>query len=226
METSDATPLPPSGQSQSWKRPQVFLLAFAAGIPLYLLACIIASSALIYLAPIAPSDIKQMSWLVTPPVFGPLRWFLVLGFAGITFKFLVTGSYGLSTIALIVCTCTVFGFSPSVSARIGILAGDARIGCYTYESQECRKMLGVAFEGARSIYETGNENERASSPYASWYQGTRTDFESRVKSLLPSSCPYVGFLSAPYMLVNVSELNVRIQSQRKVLSTFLANMTR
>ncbi|RMM39441.1 hypothetical protein QO021_28410 (plasmid) [Pseudomonas amygdali pv. lachrymans] len=226
MTTSETTPLPPSGESQSGKPMQVLIVIAAGAITLYLLACIIASTALTVLAPIAPSEIEQISWLVTPPVFGPLRWFLVLGLAGITLKFLLNRSYGISAAALIACTCTVFGLSPSASARFGILEGDARIGCYTYESLECRKMLGESFEGARSIYEAENENKQGYSRYASWYQGTRRDLESRVKSVLPSSFPYAGFLSSPHTLLNVSELNVRIRSQRDVLATFRANMPR
>lgn len=224
MENPEATPLPASRQSQSLKPMQVFMLAVAGAIPLYLIACLIASASLTVLAPIAPSDIKQMSWLVTPPVFGPLRWYLVMVLAGITLKFLITGRYGFSSIALIACTCTIFGLSPSTSARAGILSGDARIGCYTYESLECRKMLGETFEGARSIYEPVSENEQKPSRFASWYQGTRSDFESSVKGFLPSSLPFAGFLSSPHTLLNLAELNLRIHSQRDVLATFRANM--
>lgn len=106
--------------------------------------------------------------------------------------------------------------SPTVQLRESVAGGTAKIGCFVWDSKECREMLGVPAGNARSMYVPRAEADRTGEIYEDWYLKARGKLEP---SLVLSAIPLV---KAPYYALHIDELNARMNAQRADVARFRA----
>lgn len=191
----------------------VFLLAF-----LYLLACLASSIYLTVQVPISDTDAKSVSFLAPRLGLQYHGLFLggMIGLLGLG-QLLSLRASGL--ILAVLGLCAIFATSETTALRLGILNGDMKVGCFSYESVECRKMLGLAEGDAKSIYRNGKD----SGEYADWYATVRASMESKVTGALPSTIPGVALLQAPIIATSrLEELKERLQAQKAEVEAYIA----
>lgn len=186
-------------------------------IPLSLVACSACSVALSYVIPISQSDLDNSSWLG----FSPMGFSHLLKGMGAVFIFMLVMNAIVQrfSAALVSCVVAMFLFGASstgTSLRLGVLQGDARVGCFAYQSLECRKMLGAPIDGAESIY-AANTNGGGEDRYAPWYQAVRASIKSQLRSSTPSAIPGIQFIKSPWILAHASEINAKLDEQRASL---------
>ena len=193
------------------------LAAILLGL-LYLVICVVSTVVLCLMTGLTEADAKQASFLSHR---------LGLQFHGGAFGVfcvffgvmnVIRGSYTGFLIALLGIV-SILATSERVALQQGILDGDLKIGCYSYESLECRKMLNVPTFNAPSIYNT--PSERMGNGYADWYAPIRAKALSDSQALLPNTVPGVAFLkSAVTLPFHLSELKSKIAAQRAEVVAF------
>lgn len=188
---------------------------------LYLSACIGSTVTLGVIAGLTEADAQHASFL---------SYRAGLGFHGFAFGtlFVIIGLLNLirgSTLGLIIAVIGLAGIlatSERVALQQGILDGDLKIGCYSYESLECRSMLEVPTLDAPSIYR--NPSELSGDGYADWYVTIRAKALSESKTSLPNTFPGVAFLKSPLtLLVHRDKLIAKISAQRAEVAQFQAS---
>ncbi|EES7561580.1 hypothetical protein FPF16_005238 [Escherichia coli] len=118
----------------------------------------------------------------------------------------------------------IFATSEVSALRQGILDGDMKIGCFSYESLECRKMLKLPEGDGQSIYR--NPSQKREGGYAPWYEPIRAHLHTKVTALLPNTIPGVAFLQSPVIAAfHVGKLQNVVEAQRSDVSKFRASVT-
>lgn len=207
----DHAPKTPMGKAINYTIVAVILLGFA-----YLAVCLLASTLLMLKVPISDDDMQMVSFL--SPRFGLESLGMFMG--GVTVLFgvlnlLLKRSIGL--IHLLVGGCLVFATSEVSALRQGVLVGDVKIGCYSYEALECRRMLNVPQGEAQSIY----RDPTSKGAHANWYEPIRAHAEAKVTTPWSSTLPGVAFLQSPFTLVlYIDELMSKVEAQRKEVTDF------
>lgn len=194
----------------------VFLLAF-----LYLLACLASSIYLTVQVPISDTDAKLVSFLAPRLGLQYHGLFLggMIGLLGLG-QLLSLRVSGL--IPAVLGLCAIFATSETTALRLGILNGDMKVGCFSYESAECRKMLGLPEGDAKSIYRNGKDSGE-NAGWADWYATERASMESKVTGALPSTFPGVAFLQAPIIATSrLDDLKERLQAQKAEIEAYVA----
>lgn len=116
----------------------------------------------------------------------------------------------------------LFGRNELAQAQVELYAGNAKIGCYVWNSKECKNMLGLPTSSKDfSMYK--DEKTRTFS------QEYKKEFASIADSV-PSgwydvilSVPGGAYLMSPLVLFNSEELKIKIDVQRKELANRLNN---
>ncbi|RQC68714.1 hypothetical protein IPC1147_33060 [Pseudomonas aeruginosa] len=112
--------------------------------------------------------------------------------------------------------CAYFATSEATALRQGVLDGDMRIGCFSYQSLECRRMLNLNEAGSVTMYK--NPNELSLGGYADWYLPVLAHAQAKVQSNYPNAVPGVSFLRSPFVLLRIGEMNTQIRVQRDEVS--------
>jgi hypothetical protein len=206
-------------QASGSKIDSLILAIFGLGI-LYLLFGVLSYFWIAYQVPITASDIDSSSWLA--PRMGVQFHTSVIGgmIALLAFGKFFLGRFVASFVLAIAAACAIIGGSESGALRVGVLNGDAKIGCFTYQALECRRMLGLSEEGARSIYLADKRTAGAGNPwgYADWYLPIRLGLSAQSGATYPSTFPGVAIFVSPFMLGKVDELNESLSAQRAELA--------
>lgn len=135
-------PLPPDSPSPSLMDLLfVTVLRFAVA---WLVCATLAAAGLALTAPLTPQDLRWASWAPGYPDFDHptrvLNGLLLVGGLAVVFtrrrlrEMLV---WGLFVLVLQMAS------SPGTAIRIGLLTGEARVGCFDYSSPECVTRLGL-----------------------------------------------------------------------------------
>lgn len=183
----------------------------------YLVVCIVCSAALSYLVPLSEYDLDNSSWLGLSPL-------------DFNYYVKIIGSLLILTLALSVLirrvaaaalaaflVIVLFGAgSQGNSLRLGVLQGDARVGCFAYKSLECRKMLNAPTQGAPSIF-SAHEGARGEAQYASWYQSIRASVKSDLRNSISSAIPGFQLIASPWLIAHSGVLNTKLETQRAAL---------
>lgn len=193
----------------------VVLLLFAG---LLILGC---EGWLAYKVPVSAQDLHDSSWLFS---FAPVDYMRNVIGLGLSATCLVMGAViGITRNAAFPVLSGVFfavvlhaAGSPTVQLRESVAGGTAKIGCFVWDSKECRQMLGVPVSNARSMYVPRAEADRTGEVYEDWYLKARRKLEP---SLLQTTIP---LLKAPYYALNTDELNARLNAQRAEVARFRA----
>lgn len=130
-------------------------LVLAAGgalmllLSLWLLTGVVAQVWLAWLVPLSAQDLAHASWLSSPTT----ALHFTTGFPAVVFCTALAlmalvisaakGSVAPLVPAALVIASVLVGSNEAAVARIGILEGTVRIGCYVPETSECRGMLGL-----------------------------------------------------------------------------------
>jgi len=199
-------------------------LVFMAVSFVYLVICVAASSWLTFQVPITNEDMRNASFLSLRvgmswhgSVIGGL--FALYGLGGL----LSLRISGLIPIAL--GMSAIFATSEVSALRQGVLDGDIKIGCYSYESLECRKQLEVPVDDAQSIFR--NPSEMRHGGYAQWYSPIRTAAEARVTAEFPNTVPGVAFLQSPILVIkHMDKLKSLVAAQREEVAQFKATLAK
>lgn len=164
--------------------------------------------------PVSAEDIKDSSWLggmwslhsfvmtqgtamaLTCLVMGAL-----IGFAKRSALTMLTG--------LLMATVLHLGTSETAQFRLGAAVGTARIGCYVWDSKECRSMLGIQAGGAPSMYLSPEEQAHTGKLFTDWYENKLEAVE------FPG-----GFGEAGHNLVSPDALNATLLEQRRAVARF------
>ena len=191
---------------------------------LYLIICVFSAISLAVQVPISDAEMLDVSFLsqrLGLQYHGMLFGGLFLAFALLQ---LVNRNIVLGGLCGFIACCVVLATSEVAAFRQGLLTGDARLGCYVYQSLECRKMLDVPVGSAKSIYSETAKDWDKGNIYASWYAPERARFKAAVASPVPSTLPGVALLMSPVTLFQIDEVKVRLEAQRKELSNFRASV--
>lgn len=188
----------------------------------YLVVCVIATLVLGAQSGLTDADMQHASFLSTRLGLE----FHGAVFGGLIFAYGLLNLFSCNAIGLVLA---LFGFSGILACseraalQQGVLDGDMRIGCYSYESLECRKMLKLPEQDAPSIYK--NPSERRASGYADWYIPVRAKAISEADVALPNTLPGVALLKSPVTLfLHLDELKAKIASQQSELASFEASV--
>lgn len=121
----------------------IFLLAGAS----YALASAVSMMILNFAAPVSSYELSVSSWRVNAPCMTHLALFLGLICAVMSATWMSHGRViGIPALAL---SFILFGIGmPETAFRAAVLEGDAKIGCYDYNSRACLSMLGLPTRGA------------------------------------------------------------------------------
>ncbi|HDS1768045.1 hypothetical protein NPS42_22460 [Pseudomonas putida] len=194
------------------------LLIFA-----WLAICVLASAWLTFQVPITNEDMRNASFL--SPRVG-LYWhgsvmggLLALYGLGQLLSLRVAGFF-----LVVLGMSFIFATSEVSALRQGILDGDMKIGCFSYESLECRKMLKLPEGDSQSIYR--NPSQKREGGYAPWYEPIQAHLHTKVTALLPNTIPGVAFLQSPVIAAfHVGKLQNVVEAQRSDVSKFRASVT-
>lgn len=191
------------------------------GFIAYSLVCLIAYFWISHKVPLSDEDLANASWL-TPRLGLEFHGFffgvILLGFAIIQAIF---HSKARAVVAALVAIVLITSSSESGHLRLGILDGQAKIGCFTYQALECRKMLNVSEEGAQSVYAQNGESFAKNEKYASWYRPIREQLEAQAKGI-----PQLAFLRGPFLLGRAEDIRREVEFQRLELNSFRASLAK
>lgn len=176
---------------------------------------------LAYKVPVSAQDLHDSSWLFA---FAPVDYLTNVIGLGLSFTCLLMGAAigvaknspvpALTGIAMALVLYAAG--SPTVQLRESVAGGTAKIGCFVWDSKECRQMLGVPVNNARSMYAPRAEADRTGEVYEDWYLKARGKLEPNL--VLPT----VPLLKAPYYALHTDELNARLAAQRAEVARFRA----
>lgn len=187
---------------------------------LYLIVCVISAISLAVQVPVSDAEMLDVSFLsqrLGLQYHGTLFGGLLLAFALLQ---VVNRNIVLGGLCVFFACCAVLATSEVAAFRQGLLTGDARLGCYVYQSLECRKMLDVPVGSSKSIYSKTGKGWDEGDIYASWYAPERARFKAAVASPIPSTLPGVALLMSPITLFQIHEVKARLEAQRKELASF------
>ena len=198
----------------------------AAGLLIFawLAICVLASAWLTFQVPITNEDMRDASFLSSR--IGIYWHGAMMGGVISLYGTLIlivtqriTGAF-----LIILGISTIFATSEVSALRQGILDGDMKIGCFTYESLECRQMLNLPKGEGKSIYR--DPSQKRDGGYASWYEPIRAHFHTKVTAILPNTAPGVAFLQSPVIAAfHVGKLQSLVEAQRSDVSKFRASVT-
>lgn len=148
-------------------------LALAAGAVSYVAMHFFAKA----LVPLEPTDIAQSSWIG----YTHAQW------AGSMIGIALPATLGLTALFVGVALCSLPAFitgsvlalsthfiaSPEMAYRASIAAGNAKVGCFVWDSKECHALMGLNNTDARSMYLPLDEANARGTPYADWYDAER-----------------------------------------------------
>ncbi|MBV7542226.1 hypothetical protein [Acidovorax sp. sic0104] len=182
--------------------------------------------------PLTESDFAQASWLGSP------AWALhpstsVLGVAVAAGAVLVGVALWVRhrlltplAVALTAVAVTQFGMSEAAVARVGLLDGTVRIGCFVPEARECREMLRLEVSGARSRYpDAGTPADRRGNLNDTWYDARlEAEVPMSVRALIPYYIyPGAALIRSLAHLGKADELRGVVEAQRAQLRRMHAN---
>lgn len=187
---------------------------------LFIAACFVSNCVLSFsdVIPVSQYDLDNASWLGLSPLgFAHIINFLsVLAALYTLFAVVITRQLLIAMVTGLIAACLTVSSLPGNSLRLGALKGDARIGCFSYQSLECREMLSAPTEGFPSIY-SGDQNAVGYGRYAPWFQEVLATVKPQIQSIIPSAIPGVAFFKAPWILAHASEINATLDAQRDEL---------
>ncbi|MBU9199839.1 hypothetical protein KTD31_00300 [Burkholderia multivorans] len=206
-------------ESPAVKLAVALLLAALVLGALFILAC---DAWLAYRVPVSTQDLRDASWLLS---YAPTDYF-----SAVVGTFFALGVMAVGLVAGLVkksATCALLGpicaiclhvvGLPSVQFRQSAGAGTAKIGCYVWDTRECKTMLGVPADNAPSMYRPRAEADATGEVYAVWYEKARTGLKPH--TLLVAA----PLLSVPYYAFHPEELNAKLNAQRNEVARFRAS---
>ncbi|HBO5514519.1 TPA: hypothetical protein L4559_003411 [Pseudomonas aeruginosa] len=195
-------------------------LVFMAMSFVYLAICIVASSWLTFQVPITDEDMRNasfLSWRIGMHWHGS-AFGLLTAFLGVM-NLLSGRLFGLTI--MVIGMSAVFATSEVSALRQGILDGDLKIGCYSYDSLECRKQLDVPVGDAQSIFRDTSEMRRGG--FAQWYEPIRAAADAKVTAAFPNTMPGVAFMQSPILVMKyMDKLKSLVAEQREEVARFKA----
>ncbi|KZN20699.1 MULTISPECIES: hypothetical protein [Pseudomonas] len=197
----------------------ILLFGFAA----YLHLCLGSYLWLAYAIPLNSDDLANSSWLGTQLGLGYHGLFFGLAIGFVALIRLISGRILGAVLLAYVAVLVIFSTSEYGALRAGVSLGDAKIGCFTYEALECRKMLNISEEGARSIYVDFQDKTVGSGRFAEWYRPLREQLIANTASALPSTAPGTALVLSPFMLLHMAEIRQQIEDQRQEVAKFKAS---
>lgn len=192
------------------------------GIAGYSIVCLCAYFWISLKVPLNTEDLAVASWLT--PRLGLEFHARFFGFALLCFAAAqaLFRSKALAGIFALIGIFTITSTFETGALRLGILQDQAKIGCFTYEALECRKMLTVSEEGAKSIFVEKPGAEARSERFAEWYRPVREQFMSNVTGWVPE----LSLLKSPFLIGRTDELREKIELQRKEVAAFRASFAK
>lgn len=172
---------------------------FLAVSVLYVGGAAISTAVLNYKAPVSAEDLQHASWLVIPPSLSSIA-------ALISFVCICVGSLKAwrgSAFGLVIIMVGALGLPtifPSVSFRSAVLAGDAKVGCFDYNSRACAEMLKLP-------------------------TNTSADQANKVKRKPSAPIEALAFVRAPFDVFKADQLNQMLEAQRIELKKHLGTDT-
>lgn len=221
-----------SQQNQQAELPQGTLAKVAGWVALvfmavsfvYLAICVAASSWLTFQVPITNEDMRNASFLSLR--VGVYWHGSVIG--GLIALYGLGGVLNLrlsGLIPIVLGMSAIFATSEVSALRQGVLDGDIKIGCYSYESLECRKQLEVPVGDVQSIFRDPSEMRHGG--YAKWYDPIRTAAEASVTAEFPNTMPGVAFLQSPILVMkHMDKLKSLVSAQREEVAQFKATLAK
>lgn len=181
---------------------------------LWLIICVGGTLWLSAAVPLTADDLAQASWLGSYSTAMHFSGFFAKAL-GATMILMGCG-IGLAKqtplpalTGLLVASAIGLSTGEESMVRVGVAYDTIKIGCFVEESKECRAMLGLPADSARSRYApaadryTGNLN-------ADWYADALGDRDVSVFDLFPGGY----FLRTPFLLTQTAELNAKLEAQR------------
>lgn len=169
--------------------------------------------------PVSPQDLKDASWLLSYSATEFSATTIGVGMSVTCFVMgIVVGFVKNSPIpaftGLAMCLVLHTSCMETTQLRAGVVSDSARIGCYVWESSECRAMLGVTVNDARSMYQSQAQMERTGEALAPWYQKALDAHVSWDAFTLiePFSTVWAAF--------HTNELNAKLNAQRVAVTHF------
>jgi hypothetical protein len=211
----------PSSTADSHFEDQILGIAIF-GIAGYSILCLCAYFWISLKVPLSTEDLAVASWLT--PRLGLEFHARFFGYALLFFA-AVQALFRSKTMAGIFALIGIFTITSTFESgvlRLGILQDQAKIGCFTYEALECRRMLAVSEEGAKSMLVENPGAEVRSERFAEWYRPIREQLMSDVTGQFP----FLSLVQSPFLIGRTDELREKIELQRKEVAAFRASLAK
>ncbi len=219
QQNQPAVPQGPLAKVAGWAT-----IVFMAVSFVYLAISVAASTWLTFQVPITNEDMRNASFLSLrvgvywhgSVIGGLLTLYGLGGLLSLRLSGLIPIVLGMSAI---------FATSEVSALRQGVLDGDIKIGCYSYESLECRKQLEVSVGDAQSIFRDPSKMRHGG--YAQWYEPIRTAAEASVTAEFPNTMPGVALLQSPILVMkHMDKLKSLVAEQREEVARFKADFAK
>lgn len=188
-------------------------------VVMYVLTCLLSSTYLVLTSSITPEDVAMSSWISSPSTALHFSRGLMF-YVTFTIVVMVTMVVSISKkdvpsliYGILLSLCWALSGTFPVTYEGGIYSDTIKIGCYVWDSKNCQQMIGV---NVTSSVEKYNRND--SSRHTPEYR-ERLSKEVKPTEWMTAigSMPGGYFLMAPFVIVKRTEVNYKIDSQRKAL---------
>lgn len=188
---------------------------------LWLAVAALSAMWLAYQVPLTGDDLVSASWLPSYTTATHFSGFMAWAM-GATMLLMGLG-VGLAKQSILPVISTVLMLvgislnSEGLMVRIGIATDTVKIGCFVYETTECRVMLGLPAGKTQSRYGADGLD-------AGWYQAAREKaITANPSDIALQSVPGWAFLQAPFYVTDTESIKQKVAQQRAALAQFKAN---
>lgn len=196
-------------------------IVMASVCVIWLAATALSAMWLAYQVPLTGDDLVYASWLPSYTTATHFSGFMAWAMgATMLLMGLGMGLAKQSILPVISAVLMLGGLSlnsEELMVRIGIATDTVKIGCFVYETTECRVMLGLPAGKTQSRYGADGLN-------AGWYQAARDKaITANPSDIALQSVPGWAFLQAPFYVTDTEYIKQKVAQQRAALAQFKAN---
>ena len=213
------TPRQPGGR----RLKTLVMRIFGGSLVLYALLCLASAMWMSETITVLDSDLAQSSWNRSFRTAEHVRGIFAVGLT-ITLALLgaVLGLLKQSwrPVLLAACLGTFVLYDMSSTFHVGVASDAVRVGCFNYNSKECRELLNVDASTAPSMYaSTAVKKKKGRRQLADWYLADTPPARTNPLFMLPGGM----LVTAPYYALHIDAINAKLALQRATVAQFKAD---
>lgn len=188
---------------------------------LWLAVAAVSAMWLAYQVPLTGDDLVSASWLPSYTTATHFSGFMAWAMGATMLLMGLAIALAKQSLLPVISSVLILGGlslnSEELMVRIGIATDTVKIGCFVYETTECRVMLGLPAGKTQSRYGSDGLN-------TDWYQAAREKaITANPSDIALQSVPGWAFLQAPFYVTDTEALRQKVAQQRSALAQLKAH---